>query len=69
MENTLLDDFERFFAEFQRIWNSCHTEEMVERLSPDIAVRWSMADGTVSDWGYKEAVSYTHLTLPTKSLV
>ena len=55
MENTLLDDFERFFVEFQRIWNSCHTEEMVERLSPDIAVRWAMADGRVSDWGYKEA--------------
>ncbi len=55
MKNTLLEEFEQFFVEFQRIWNSCHTEKMIERLSPDIAVRWAQADGTVADWGYKEA--------------
>lgn len=55
MKKTLLEDFEPFFVEFQRIWNSCHTEEMIVLLSPEITVRWAQPDGTVTDWGYKEA--------------
>ena len=55
MEHSLIDDFNIFFQEFQSIWNSCNTELMISKLSPDLSVRWANGDGIVSDWGYKEA--------------
>ncbi len=55
MKQSLLEEFKSFFHDFQQIWNSCNTEMMISKLSPDLSVRWANLEGIVSDWGYKEA--------------
>jgi hypothetical protein len=51
---TLIEDLQRFFIRYQKVWNSCNAKDMNAFISTDIAVRWVGPGPSISDWGYEE---------------
>ncbi|MFJ8526929.1 hypothetical protein [Bacillus sp. NPDC094106] len=51
---TLIEDFQKFFIRYQKVWNGCNARDMNAFMSTDIAVRWVGPGPSISDWGYEE---------------
>ena len=59
MSEDLLGEFEDFFEEYKRSWNTGDAEDLLSHYSRDVRVRWSETGAEVSNWDYDEIKSGT----------
>lgn len=55
MTQQTLNDFKKFFKDYQGIWNRCDANEMCQVCSEELHVRWAYPGNTVADWGCEQA--------------
>lgn len=54
MTDELLAEFEQFFVEYKRSWNTGDAADLLDQYSRDAKARWTDTGSDVSDWDYND---------------